>query len=223
MKTKNNQPRLYREHKYIVHLFSELLQQAATLDFSDNNSITSFQTQLHQLASILQAHAAYEESRIHAILKAHESNLYLQAEIQHQDHHTMLQQISDKLALLEHCEDEDLDGLSYDFYLALRTFVSENLIHFDYEERILMPEILRLASAEEIREIDRISYRQMLPEHLSEMMTILFPHMNCADRFIFLSEIKECEPEKFRLAWDTIKVSIEDRELINLVKQLELS
>ncbi len=108
--------------------------------------------------------------------------------------------------------------LGYELYLDLRNFFGENLDHFDYEERVIMPELQRLLSDDEIKEIDKISYRQMLPEYMVHMMEVLFPHMNCDDRLTFLNDIKTCEPEKFELAWDGISPMLEETERNNLKK-----
>lgn len=37
------------------------------------------------------------------------------------------------------------------------------------------------------------------------MIEVLFPHMNSDDRFVFQNEIKNCEPEKFKLVSQLMK------------------
>ena len=53
-------------------------------------------------------------------------------------------------------------------------------------------------------------------------MEVLFPHINCEDRYTFLKEIKDCEPEKFKLAWKGILPSINKLERIHLMKLLNI-
>ena len=39
------------------------------------------------------------------------------------------------------------------------------------------------------------------------MLEVLFPHMNIDDKLHFLQDIKESEPEKFIITWNTIAES----------------
>ncbi len=216
-----NRYRLYREHKYIFYVFSELLRLASTLDLSITESLVKFKNELKKLELLLQSHAEYEEGRIHLILKNKNSALFNEAEHQHQDQKLYFEKIKEKINLIDEAKENEPHFLSYEIYLDLRNFFSENLNHFDYEERIIMPELQRLLSDDEIREIDQISYRQMLPEQMVDMMEVLFPHMNCEDRFTFLNDIKDCEPKKFELAWNGIDSLFDENEKNNLMKLLK--
>lgn len=207
-----NRYRLYREHKYIFYVFSELLQLASTLDFSNGQSLGKLQIELKKLDGLLQSHAEYEESRIHLLLKNKNSTLLNEAEHHHRDQKLFLEKMMNQVNMADGMKESEAHFFGYELYLDLRNFFSHNLNHFDYEERVIMPEVQRLSSDDEIREIDRLSYRQMSPEQMVDMMQVLFPHMNCDDRYTFLSEIKECEPQKFEIAWDSICLSIEENE-----------
>lgn len=218
-----NRYRLYREHKYLFFVFNEILQLASSLDLSTKGATTKLKDELKKLHILLQSHAEYEESRIHLILQNNNSPLFHEAEQQHQDQKHDLAMIDQKINLLEGTSKiDEIHFLSYEIYLDLRNFFCKNLQHFDYEERVIMPELQRLLTDDEIREIDRISYRQMLPEHMVDMMEVLFPHMNSDDRFVFLNEIKSCEPKKFELAWDGIGSIIDENEKNNLRESLNI-
>lgn len=217
-----NRHRLYREHKYIFHVFTELLRFASTLDLSNKSSQLKLKSEIINLELLLHAHAEYEESRIHKILKNKNSSLVGEAEVQHQEQKQFFVTLNEKINLIESVNNEEIHLLSYEIYLDLRNFFGENLRHFAYEEQVIMPELQRLCSDDEIREVDNISYRQMLPEQMVDMMKVLFPHMNFEDRFTFLNDIKECEPGKFRLAWDEISSSIEGTERDNLIRALNI-
>lgn len=190
--------RLYREHKYIFYVFSEILQLTSRLDFSVKESITELKSELKKLRLLLQSHAEYEESRIHSILKNQNSYVFKEAESQHHDHKIYLERIDSKINLIENTSKiKDIHFLGYEIYLDLRNFFCENLKHFDFEERIIMPELQRLLSDDEIKEIDFESYRNMSPEEMIDMIEVLFPHMNSDDRFTFLNDIKRCDPQSF--------------------------
>jgi len=49
----------------------------------------------------------------------------------------------------------------------------------------------------------------MSSEQIFDMVSILFPHMNRDDRDVFLSDIKDCVPDKFTLAWPKIDSLVE--------------
>lgn len=217
-----NRYRLYREHKYLFYVFSEVLRLASTLDLSTAESLVKFKNELKKLALLFQSHAEHEEGRIHAILKNKNSTLFSEAEHQHREQEIYLDKIQEKVNLIAGMKENEAHFLSYEIYLDLRNFFSHNLNHFDYEERILMPELHRLLSDDEIREIDRISYRQMSPEEMIDMMAVLFPHMNCEDKFTFLNDIKDCEPKKFEFAWSGISPQIEKNARNKLMKLLNI-
>ena len=67
--------RIYREHKYIFYIFSELLQFVASLDFSEEHLLGELNSKVEELKGLLQSHAEHEESRIHSILK--NKNIYV--------------------------------------------------------------------------------------------------------------------------------------------------
>ena len=74
----------------------------------------------------------------------------------------------------------------------------ENLKHFYEEETILMAELHKFYTDEELKNIDRQTYQQMTPEHMIAMLKTLSPHMDASDKEFFLAIIKETEPEKFK-------------------------
>lgn len=212
-----NRYRLYREHKYILHVFNEILRLTSSLDFSIKESIIELKGELKKLDLLLQSHAEHEESKIHSILKIKNSNIFKEAELQHEDHKIYLKKIYNKINLIERMSEiKDIHFLGYEIYLDLRNFFGENLKHFDFEERIIMPELQRLLSDDEIREIDFESYRNMSPEEMIDMLEVLFPHMNSDDKFTFLNDIKTCDPQNFELVLNGI-YSIFDENEKNLI------
>lgn len=215
--------RLYREHKYVFFVFSDLVHLIGSLDFTEKSAVAEVTDRLQTLEFLLKGHADYEESRIHIILKHKNSFLYQSVESQHKDHQLFFDKSEKYLREIEKVDDpEDKNYLGYLFYLDLREFFAQNLIHFDYEEKVILPELQRLATDEDIREIDAQSYRQMLPDQLIHMMEVLFPHMNREDRLTFLKDIKDCQPDKFELAWQGMLPKIDEREREALGKSLNI-
>ncbi len=215
--------RLYREHKYIFSVFTKLLQLLATLDWAGRETVNKIATELNRLNLLLRAHAEYEEARIHLILKNKGSLLFQKAARQHHEQENCFATLTEKIqAIVNSTEIASKNFLGYELYLEVRKFFSENLDHFDYEEKIIMPELQKLLNDDELREIDYQSYRKMFPEQMIHMMQILFPHMNSDDRFTYLNDIKNCEPEKFVLAWKGIAPMIKSHERKELKKRLQI-
>lgn len=212
--------RLYREHKYIFHVFSDLIQSVATLDFSLKESLVLLKSEIMKLEVLLESHAEHEESRIHLILKTRDSQIFAEAENQHRNQKQQFKKLYEKINLIDKADENEATFTGYELYLDLRNFFNENLSHFDYEEKIIMPELQRLATDDEIREIDRITYEQMQPEQMIHMMEVLFTHMNCEDKFTFLDDIKDSDPLKFELAWSGIYPLIRENERKELARLL---
>lgn len=205
-----NRHRLYREHKYVCFFFDTVLKQIACMDFNNTTDITSAKNELNNLKQLLEGHATHEEQQIHRLLKLKCSDLYQIAEAQHQEHPVFFDHIATKFNALEKANTlAEKDFLGYEIYLDIRKFYADNLKHFDYEERVIMPELQRLCSDAELKAIDHASYHEMSPKQIFHMVSILFPHMNREDRGVFLADIKDCVPDKFVLVWPQIASLIE--------------
>ncbi len=213
--------RLYREHKYLVAFFSKTLQECGCLDFSSQKSIEALKESLAQLFALLNAHAEHEDTRIHTLLKVKGSTVVDKAESEHEQHHNIYDVLNEQLqAISTESSDEAKQALGYQLYLALRDFFAETLVHLNYEERVIMPELQRLFSDDELREIDFATYRQMQPEQMVHMIEALNPYLNRNDRAVFFDDINRVEPEKFSIAWEELKELVGSEEARALESKL---
>jgi hypothetical protein len=85
------------------------------------------------------------------------------------------------------------------------------------EETIILPELQRLYSDQELKAVEAKTYAIMTPDELFEMLQVLFPHMNAYDKKAFLSDIKECQPEKYEIIWPKIQAQMSDHEIAMLL------
>jgi hemerythrin-like domain-containing protein len=215
--------RFYREHKYVCFELSEFDRLVAKTDFCDGKQIKTLQVQLKAVKDLLQAHAMHEDKSIHALLRAKGSTVHQLIESDHQDHEEQLTIFTKSLDEIMACTNRAYRlELGYDFYLKLRLFISDNLRHIHIEETVLMPELQRLYSDEELAVIDATSYAQMTIEQLVQMMEVLFPHMDLNDKAFFLADIKAAEPKKFIHAWNGIVPMLGIEEQAFLMNKLEL-
>lgn len=216
--------KFYREHKYVSHRFNEFERLAAKADFRNTDELATIKTQFESLIDLLQAHAKYEDESLHVLLKNKNSPVYKTIE---DDHHAMDQEVTklrELLANIDHSktDDEKIEA-GYQFYLWYRKFSGENLIHLHEEETIILPELQRLYTDEELREVEFKTYRQMSSADMIGMLEELFPHMNPSDWAVFLTDLNAVSPEKFSDVWDAIKHLFSERQQADLEQRRSIS
>ena len=186
---------------------SELERLIAKTDFTDDLALQQIQQQWQSLKEMLQGHAQYEEENIHALLEKKGSRIHLEV---HDDHCGQEKMLDSLQLLLDEVQDSrDRIEAGYQFYLAYRKFVGDNLLHLHEEETKLLPELQRLCTDEELRAIEHPIYDLMSPEDIAEMIKVLFPHMNPSDQQAFLTDISLAQPEKFLHLRDKISNELE--------------
>lgn len=78
------------------------------------------------------------------------------------------------------------------------------LKHLYDEEKIILPELQRLYSDEELAALQAKTYAKMTPEQMLGMLDVVFPHMNQDDMNFFINEMKAAEPQKFEIVWSQL-------------------
>lgn len=213
----------YREHKYVSAALNNVERLIAKTDFRNLQEIDSVNKTFHELKKMLQDHAHYENERLHVLLKSKHSIAYAHAEEDHAHQDAQLLEIQELIDRISQAtNDEEKISLGYKLYLTYRKFVADNLIHLHEEETIILPELQRLYTDEELRQVEAQTYTEITPEDMVGMMQVLFPHMNPADRFALLSDIQNLQPEKFMTAWHGIAPVIEKDEQARLMQQLKI-
>ena len=207
--------RIFREHKYIFDIFSNLIQKTARADFNDANLVNNIRNDIEALSSLHDAHSAHEDGRISDLLIKKNSKLSEKIKLDHSKHKKKFEEI---LSFIDKIiEEKDITikfDLAHILYLDLRHLFAELLIHLDYEERVIMKELQNICNDEEIKSIDHASYQQMLPEHIIHMMETLIPHFNNHDIQVFLEDIYSAEKEKFITAWPDLKKLLDKDQII---------
>ena len=187
--------KLYREHKYVSFVLSELERLIAKTDFTDDEAVEHLQSEWQSIKEMLQGHAQHEEENFHSLLERKGSTIHRDAHDDHKEQEETLENLDSLLDALKTSADRVESG--YQFYLAYRKFVGDNLLHLHEEETKLLPELQRLCTDEELRALEHPTYALMTAEEIGEMVQILFPHMNFSDKCAFLTDIRLAQPEKF--------------------------
>lgn len=203
--------KLYREHKYVSFALSELERLIAKTDFTDNAAIDHIQSEWQSIRKMLEAHAYHEEHNFHSLLEKKGSTIHHEAHNDHEHQEKTLKSLQHLLDGVKTSPDRIEAG--YQFYLAYRKFVGDNLLHLHEEETKLLPELQRLCTNEELRAIEHPTYDLMTVAEMLEMVQVLFPHMNFSDKCAFLTDIKLAEPEKFLQLWDKGPHFLNTREI----------
>jgi iron-sulfur cluster repair protein YtfE (RIC family) len=216
--------KFYREHKYVSFRFDELERLIARTDFRQDEELNKVKKEFEQLIELLEAHARYEDDALHVLLKRKNSAVYKQIE---QDHEQLDEQIVSLQTLLNKISDaraeEDKVEAGYQFYLWFRKFSGDNLIHLHEEETIILPELQRLYSDKELKEVEAATYNIMTVQELIQMMEELFPQMNPNDWEAFLTDIQDAVPAKFVEAWNGIKTKMTSTQQEYFVKKLNIT
>jgi len=190
--------KFYREHKYVSFALNDLERLVAKTDFASDAELGKVVQELESAVGMLKGHAQYENEKLHELLKKKGSALWEHAEADHLHYDEALENLQDMIGKVKQCStNEERIEAGYRFYLSFRKFVGDNIAHMHEEETVILPELQRLYSDEELRQVEAETYRIMTAQQLIEMTEVLFPHMNPSDREAFLTDIARAVPEKF--------------------------
>ena len=179
---------------------------------------------LDGIVALLKGHAKHEDKAIHELLRQKKSTLQVEVEKEHEEQDASLNELQRKIEAISECKDaRERVRVGYEFYLAYRKFVGENLLHLHHEETVLMPELQRICTEEELRAVEWATYQLMEPEHMVHMLKSLAPHMNPDDHEYFISDMHTCAPGKFAKAWPGIVKVIGPDESEELQEKLGIS
>jgi len=200
--------KFYREHKYVSAAINDVERLIAKTDFRVRSEVEKAKQAFDVLVHMLKGHAQYENETLHELLRKKNSEVYKHIEQDHVAYEKQIQDLEERLKkVIESTKSEEQVELGYQFYLWFRKFAGDNLLHLHEEETVILPELQRLYSDEELRKVECKTYNMMTPEQLIEMLEVLFPHMNPSDHEVFLADIKACDPEKFAAIWHQIQRS----------------
>lgn len=215
---------LYREHKYVSFRCNELERSIAKTDFRNDLEVVKIKEGFEALMQLLEGHAHYENESLHTLLKKKQSIAYKHIE---EDHAHLDDQIAYLRNMLNNIDKDSVENdkieAGYHFYLSYRKFVGDNLIHLHEEETIILPELQRLYSDEELKKIESGTYNKMTSQELTQMMEELFPHMNPNDWEAFLQDVKNCEPVKFKEVWHNIKHTMTPEQQTYFITKLNIT
>lgn len=215
--------KFYREHKYVSFALNNVERLIAKTDFRDRQEVDTVTKEFDSVINMLKGHAHYEDTCLHSLLKNKNSKIYAHIETDHKHLDETLAHLQELLKKVVTChqEDEQVEA-GYQFYLWFRKFVGDNLVHLHEEETVILPELQRLYTDEELKQVEAKTYAIMTTEQIIHMLEVLFPHMNPSDRYAFLADIKEAQPEKFDAAWKAIKNTLPPREQKEVVQKLNI-
>ena len=145
MPTINDRVNLYKlTHKYLRIEIGDTAKLAGSTDFNDETERHQFVARFKALTELLHDHAMREETYIHPLLKECKNKALTQTEKEHQ---SLEQQITLLTINLEKIENQQT---AYQFYLDLTQFYADYLQHLISEERLLLPELQKQCSDDQL-------------------------------------------------------------------------
>jgi hypothetical protein len=215
--------KFYREHKYVSHCLNTLERLIAKTDFTILEELKHVQNEFDKLKQMLEGHAQYENDCLHPLLTEKQSSVPAHILTEHQNLDKEFEAIQAKINIISTSvtQEEKIEA-GYQLYIRFRQFVGENLIHLHEEETLILPELQRLYTDDELRAVEFRNYNQMSAEDLISMMEELFPQMNPSDRIVFLDDIKVCDPVKFEVLWEGIQSKIAAKERADIIRKLNI-
>jgi len=193
--------RFYREHKFVIPFINDVTRLIARTDFQDEEQLKVVRERVNNVIGMLQGHAEHEEKAFHLLLEAKGSTVHQSIMKDHADHARLFDHIEASLKDISTAgTGEEKIRLGYAFYLQFREFEANNMNHINDEERVIMPELQRLYTDEELRAVEAKIYHKMEPDHMIHMMKVIFPYMDSVDHLVFLSDIQIATPDKFKNA-----------------------
>lgn len=194
--------RFYREHKYVIGFLIEFHYLVAKAYFSEIQQVKSIKDEFSKVVALIECHAEHEDKAILDFLKKKNSSVYKQCNDDHDKQHELFQRMLENLDMIIACnEPEKRVHMGYQFYMDYQQFFGDSLKHMHAEETIIMPELQRLYTDEELKAIEFNTYDIMTPNEMVHMIKALFPHFNTADKETFISVINEAQPQKLSEAW----------------------
>jgi len=95
----------------------------------------------------------------------------------------------------------------YEFYLCYRKFVADTLQHLHQEETVILPELQRLYSDDELQRVEYETYHSMTAEQIIAMFKRLFNYMNPNDKMSFLADLKTLQPNKYSIVKTALPIN----------------
>ena len=201
---------LYRSvHKFLRKELYQFGEELSKTDFRKIEAVTGIKNSFDKIVFDLKMHAQKEEKYFTPLFDKKGSTVHKHVEQAHfnqQDELMEFQGIFENAIKTVDDEERVIQGChicsSYD------RFLSNNLLHFNQEETILMPELWHLYSDKELQHVTVDSYRGM-PEHVLLVgSSSFFPVLNFLEKRTYLQDLKEaCLPETFLEIWKRTLVS----------------
>jgi len=201
-------------------MLSDFSGFVAKADFTVDATVEQIKTRFIGITQLIHGHADHEDERIHPLLKKKDSSIFEQIERDHQGHAVIFSALEEILTRIVASGADKEARLDYgrQFYLEFQRFEAHNLLHQIYEETVIMPELQRLYTDEELSDLtEALTYEKLSDEDIAHMLTALFPYYNPDDREAILVDLKRCAPEKFIAVWTAITHSIEVQERTQLM------
>lgn len=201
-------------HRYMRQFLSQFEAKLARADFSNPEHTQKLLVDFNEFETLLEQHAAHEDNAFHPLLAEKEPTLFNHMLSDHQALENKLTHLKKSLETI--CQGElnetQCHELGYALYLDFTVYLSEYFIHLYQEEKEVMPALQKHYSDDALRAITFNTYHQMTPEQITGMCQLLFPYVNRYERQVFLDDIHDACPDKFKVVFPDVLPQISDAQ-----------
>jgi hemerythrin-like domain-containing protein len=191
-------------HKYARAEIGRAVEQSGATDFEIFSQKENFLSTFSDLVGFLNDHAKREEKYIHPLLKQCKSNLLEGVESEHARLDKQLNELVIKAPKLT-------GKFSYPFYLDFSLFQSAYLLHLNYEERELLPELHQNFSDEALMQAHKEMMDTMPNADLIKITRGMLPVITHTERCEIFSIMQSSMPEAvFNKMCELASDSLED-------------
>lgn len=170
-------------HKSLRRLLGLLSIAAGQLDARELTAIIALKEQFMHVRTSLTLHAQSEDRFLQPLIQQHLPEDAGMLDVQHKSYEQHLDKIAiDFDNLIATIAVEERVQQSYLLYLEINDFMADYFSHLQYEECIVMPDLWRLCSDEELAVPLRALIESISPEAMQRSMADLLPAISSLEQ-----------------------------------------
>jgi hypothetical protein len=186
---------LYRDiHKGIRAELFAVTGAAGSLDPADRAGRADLAAHVHTVADMLVLHAEHEDAAGQPVLEQHLPALAEQVAIDHPVLEARIAAIRELADTAVESPSEAARGDVHRVYIELAAFTGAYLAHQDFEEREIMPALMRAIGFEEVLAIHQAIVGSIPPDAMAKSLAVMLPAMNVDDRTELLGGMQQGAP-----------------------------
>lgn len=168
-------------HKALRKRSAEFLIALGQTDFTDADVRSRVVEDANKLLRMLARHDLHEEAFMHPFVALASDAIATRLDAEHGGHADMVSEAKRCLDLLLHGPRRDVQQHGHALYLAFGRVIASDMLHMDFEERCVQPNLETSFDDDALRTIDAGLLSPASLEELMEMLQAILLSVNSAD------------------------------------------